>query len=146
MENINIDVKKADDGLGVQIETMFKGMEGLLSAKTIIGEAIHVDDLTILPIMEVSAGLATGAFGKAAEGNGAGAVAMKLIPVALFVVQDGNTKLINIKNQDPVVKLIDLVAEKFPDLADKLIHKGISAEDQNKARKYADAAYGGEVE
>ena len=39
----------------------------------------------------------------------------KMSPSAVLVIKDGQTKLVNIKNQDTVTKIIDMV----PDLVDR---------------------------
>ena len=40
-------------------------------------------------------------------------------PSAVIVIQDGKTKLVNIKNQDTVTKILDLV----PDVVDRFTSK-----------------------
>ena len=35
------------------VNSLFKGMDSFISAKTVVGEAIHVGDTIILPLMEV---------------------------------------------------------------------------------------------
>ncbi|MDO4487889.1 MAG: GerW family sporulation protein [Eubacteriales bacterium] len=139
MENAKIEIGQIDSGLGVQVEAIYKGLEGIFSQKTTVGDPIKIDDMTIIPINEVSAGLATGAFGENAKKNGAGAVAFKVNPVALFIIQNGNTKLVNIKNQDPLTKLIDVISEHYPEAVDKVKKTGVSAKDQIKAKTYVDA-------
>ena len=39
----------------------------------------------------------------------------KMSPSAVLVIQNGVTKLVNVKNQDAITKILDMV----PDLADK---------------------------
>lgn len=116
LDNVKADYKLTDDGMGLTIEALFRGMEGLVQSKTVVGEAIHVDDVTIVPLIEVSAGMASGALGQSAKRSGAGAMSAKIAPVALLVLQEGRTKLINVKNQDIFTRLADLI----PDAVDKL--------------------------
>ena len=40
-------------------------------------------------------------------------------PSAVIVIQDGKTKLVNIKNQDTITKILDLV----PDVVDRFTSK-----------------------
>ena len=42
-----------------------------------------------------------------------------MTPSAVIVIQDGKTKLVNIKNQDTVTKLLDMV----PDVIDRFTSK-----------------------
>ena len=43
----------------------------------------------------------------------------KMSPSAVLVIQNGATKLVNIKNQDTVTKILDMV----PDVVDKITGK-----------------------
>ena len=44
------------------VSSLFKGMDGFVSAKTVVGDAIHVGDTIILPLVDVSFGVGAGAF------------------------------------------------------------------------------------
>ena len=131
----NFEVKKDKENLGITIEAMFKGMDGLLNTKTVVGQEIHVGDMTVLPLIEVTAGMASGVFGESAANNGAGAMAAKMTPVALFIIQDGKTRLVNIRNQDAVTKIIDTASDAIPQLFDKLPFRRVKGEDARKAKK-----------
>ncbi len=48
--------------------------------------------------------------------NGVGGLGAKITPSSVLVIQDGSVQLINIKNQDSLSKLIDMV----PGLVSKL--------------------------
>ena len=39
-------------------------------------------------------------------------------PSAVLVIQDGHTKLVNIKNQDSITKILDMVPELVDKVAD----------------------------
>ena len=113
-------------------EYMFKGMQNILRTDTIIGDPVKIDDATIVPIMEASFGMGSGEFEKNNKGN-AGGVGAKLTPVALLVVQNGMTKLVQVKGADAVSKAIDLI----PDLVSRVNGKKISPEILEKAKKLA---------
>lgn len=105
------------------VDSLFTGMENFISSKTVIGEAIHIDDTIILPLVDVSFAVGAGA-NETAEGAknagvGGGGLGAKISPSAILVIKDGHTKLVNIKNQDSLTKLIDLV----PDLMDRFASK-----------------------
>lgn len=103
------------------VESLMSGMEGFLSTKTVVGEATVVGDVIILPLVDVSFGVGAGASMKENKSNGGGGgMTGKMSPSAVLVIKDGQTKLVNIKNQDTVTKLIDMV----PDLIDKFTNKG----------------------
>ena len=44
------------------VNSLFKGMDNFISAKTVVGDAIHVGDTIILPLVDVSFGVGAGAF------------------------------------------------------------------------------------
>ena len=44
------------------VETLFQGMDGIVSTKTVVGEAIHIGDIIILPLVDVSFAIGAGAF------------------------------------------------------------------------------------
>jgi len=112
------------------MESLFKGMDGFITTKTVVGDAIHFDDGTIiLPLVDVSFGAGAGAFSrKDINNNGVGALAGKITPSSVLVIKGGNVKLVNIKNQDTMTKILDMI----PDFVNKF------APNKNKGKKVAD--------
>ena len=94
---------------------MMKGMSTVLSTKTVVGEAINIGDTIILPLVDVTFGVGAGASVGDKKNGGAGGFSGKLTPSAVLVIKNGNAKLVNIKNQDAVTKVLDLI----PDIVDK---------------------------
>ena len=45
------------------VSSLFQGLDSLVSAKTVVGDAIKLGDTTIIPLMDVSFGIGAGAFG-----------------------------------------------------------------------------------
>ena len=52
----------ADNSFNNTVESLFKGMDSFITTKTVVGEAINIGDTIILPLVEVSFGVAAGAF------------------------------------------------------------------------------------
>ena len=77
----------------------------------VVGEAIHVGDTIILPLVDVSFGVGAGAFEGDKKSNGGGGMTGKLTPSAVLVIQNGSTKLVNVKNQDGLTKVLDMVPD-----------------------------------
>lgn len=100
-------------------EALFQGLDGVVSSKTVVGEAIHIDDTIILPLVDVTFGLGAGYSTADKKGKGTGGMGGKITPSAVLVLRNGTTKLVNIKNQDTVTKILDLV----PDLVDRFTDK-----------------------
>ena len=92
------------------VASLFKGMDSFVSAKTVVGDAVTVNDTIILPLVDVSFGVGAGAFAGEKKNNAGGVMTGKVL-----VIQNGTTKLVNIKNQDTVTKILDLV----PDVIDR---------------------------
>ena len=103
------------NSLANTVEALFKGMDGIVSTKTVVGDAIKVDNVTILPLIDVSFGIGAGEFDGAKKEKGGGGLGGKITPSSVLVIKDGNARLVNIKNQDTITKLLDMV----PELLDK---------------------------
>ena len=101
----------ADNSFNNTVESLFKGMDSFITTKTVVGDAIHIGDTIILPLVDVSFGVAAGAFSQEKKNNGAGGMGGKINPSAVLVIQNGVTKLVNIKNQDEMTKILDMVPD-----------------------------------
>ena len=101
----------ADNSFNTTVESLFKGMDSFITTKTVVGDAIHIGDTIILPLVDVSFGVAAGAFSQEKKNNGAGGMGGKINPSAVLVIQNGVTKLVNIKNQDGMTKILDMVPD-----------------------------------
>ncbi len=93
------------------IEALFQGIDHLVTTKTVVGDAVKIDDAIILPLMDVTCGMAAGAFNANAKKRGVGGMSAKLSPSAILVIQNGSTRLVNIKNQNTVNKVLDMVPD-----------------------------------
>lgn len=101
----------ADNQFSSTVDALFKGMDHFVTTKTVVGEAVKIDDTIILPLVDVTCGMAAGAFSQPSKNNGAGGMSAKMSPSAILVIQNGVTKLVNIKHQDAVTKIIDMVPD-----------------------------------
>ena len=113
------------------VESLFKGMDNFITTKTVIGDAVRFEDGTIvLPLVDVSFGVAAGAFtdDTAKKNNGGGGMGGKIQPSAVLVIKDGNSKLVNVKNQDGITKLLDMV----PEFMEKFKKKDEAEEDKEE--------------
>ena len=108
-----------DNKFNSTVSALFNGMDSVISSKTVVGDAIHIGDTIILPLVDVSFAVGAGAFHADKKERGAGGLGGKISPSAVLVIQNGRTKLVNIKNQDTITKLLDLV----PDVIDRVKEK-----------------------
>lgn len=110
----------SENNFNTTVESLFKGMDSFITTKTVVGDAIHIGDTIILPLVDVSFGVAAGAFSQEKKNNGAGGMGGKIQPSSVLVIQNGITKLVNVKNQDSITKILDMV----PDVVNKFTSKG----------------------
>ena len=101
------------------VEALFKGMDAVVSSKTVVGDAIHINDTIILPLVDDSIGIGAGSSSADKKEKGMGGIGGKMSPSAVIVIQGGKTKLVNVKNQDTITKILDMV----PDVVDRFTGK-----------------------
>ena len=113
--------KRADSNNNFKstVEALFKGMDAVVSSKTVVGDAIHINDTIILPLVDVSFGIGAGSSSADKKEKGMGGIGGKMSPSAVIVIQGGKTKLVNVKNQDTITKILDMV----PDVVDRFTGK-----------------------
>lgn len=109
----------ADNNFNGVVESLLSGMNSVMSAKTVVGEPTKIGDTIILPLVDVSFGVAAGSTLADKKNGGAGGFGAKMSPSAVLVIKNGSTKLVNIKNQDAVTKVLDLV----PDIMNRFSSK-----------------------
>ena len=92
------------------LKMVFSRMEDYISTKTVVGEAVHIGDVILVPLVEVVVGMGTGISSKTNDqSGGGGGFGAKMTPSAVIVIIDGTVQLVNVKNQETVGKLIDMV-------------------------------------
>ncbi len=93
--------------------SLIEGMDKILMAKTVVGEPVKIGDTTIIPLVDINFGLAagTGKDDKYSRKNGVGGMGGKVSPNAILVIQNGTTRLLSVKNQDSITKIMDMIPE-----------------------------------
>ena len=130
----------SENNFKATVDSLFKGMDSFITAKTVVGEAITVGDTIILSLIDVTFGVGAGAFSQDKKNNGGGGMGGKISPSAVLVISNGTTKLVNIKNQDTVTKLLDMVpdlierftGEKKEDSVESLVKDIVSSVDKKE--------------
>ena len=108
------------------VESLFKGMDSFISSKIVVGDAITIGDTIILPLVDVTFGVGAGAYAENNKNRGTGGMGGKISPSAGLVLQNGTTRLVNVKNQDAVTKILDMV----PDFVNKFTNKSSNEVDE----------------
>lgn len=109
----------ADNNFKETVGALFDGIEGMLTSKTVVGDAIYAGDTILIPLVDISLGMGAGTSNGDKKARSSGGLTGKVTPTAMLVIQDGRTKLVNIKNQDTVSKILDMV----PEILDKFGQK-----------------------
>ena len=99
------------DHFQVNVDTLFKGMDSFVTSKTCVGDPIRIGDTIILPLVDVSFGLMASTKNEKDRRNGGGGLGGKMTPSALLIIKDGATRLVNVRSQDSLSKIIDLAPE-----------------------------------
>ncbi len=103
------------------VESLMKGVDGFVSSKTVVGDPIHMGETILLPLVDVTFGMGAGAFIGDKKKNSGGGVGAKISPSAVLVIQNGVTRMVSVKNQDGITKLLDMLPDyvnKFMDWVD----------------------------
>ena len=111
------------------VEALFKGMDAVVSSKTVVGDAIHINDTIILPLVDVSFGIGAGSSSADKKEKGMGGIGGKMSPSAVIVIQGGKTKLVNVKNQDTITKILDMVpvvVDRFTGKDERMTEKEVN--------------------
>ena len=106
----------ADNGFKNTVDSLFSGMDSFLSTRTVVGDAITVGDVTLLPLVDVSFGVGAGAFSEGSKNKAGGGIGGKMSPSAILVIGPNGTRLVNVRNQDALTKILDMV----PDAVDRV--------------------------
>ena len=129
----------AENNFSSVVDSLLKGLDGFATAKTVVGEAVQVKDTIILPLVDVSFGVGAGAAlsEEKKKNSGGGGMAAKMSPSAVLVIQNGTTRLVNIKNQDTVTKILDMA----PDLLDRFRKTGSRPETDPEVEQAVEKAF-----
>ena len=102
-----------DNNFNEVISSLLGGMQNVVSTKTVVGQPTVVGDTTIIPLVDVSFGVAAGASANNSKNSnsGVGGMGGKISPTAILVIHDGVTRLISVKDQDVLTKVLDMLPE-----------------------------------
>lgn len=109
----------ANNDFSSTVGSLFQGMDKFLTTKTVVGEPKNLGDTIIIPLIDVSFGVAAGAFSGEQKNNGAGGMGGKMTPSAVLVIRGDQIRLVNVKNQDTITKVLDMM----PDLIERFKKK-----------------------
>ena len=132
----------SDNNFQTTVDSLFKGMDSFIATKTVVGDAIHMGDTIILPLVDVTFGVVANAKAEDKKSGGGGGMGGKMSPSSVLVIQNGTTKLVNVKNQDGLTKILDMV----PDLVNKFTGGKTDTKYEDAAKTATQAADTGTAE
>ena len=99
------------------LHELFSKLEEFVSTKTVVGEPVNIGDVILIPLVDVSFGMGTAMVANTEENvdkkggrdGGGGALGAKMTPSAVVVISGGTVQLVNIKNQESVNKMLDMI-------------------------------------
>lgn len=97
-------------------------MKEMVDVNTVIGDPIFTPDgITLIPVTQVSMGLATGGADIAGRANGLGAGAgsgVKMHPQGFLIIKDGMIRFVSTKA--PANTSLDRALDMIPDIIDRV--------------------------
>ncbi len=97
------------------MDTLLNGMDGFMTTKTVVGEPINIGETIIVPLVNVSFGIAAGAFKGEKKLNSGGGMGGRLTPTAVLVIHNGVTRMISVDSNSSIDKILDMI----PDFVEK---------------------------
>ncbi|MBQ6679744.1 MAG: sporulation protein [Lachnospiraceae bacterium] len=110
----------SDNRLNDSIQSLLSGLDGFLSTRMVVGEPVRAGESLILPLMDVEIGVGAGSYGGKSSTT-AGGMGAKVSPSAVLILQNGAVKLVSVKNQDTVTRILDMVPDVLDRLSGKLV-------------------------
>lgn len=125
----------ADNSFENVMKSLMNGAGGVLTSKTVVGSPIEIGDTIIIPLSDVTIGCGAGANTGHSNNAGGGGFSAKMSPSAVLIIRNGNTKVVNIKDQTNITRLMDMV----PETIDKIVslRKGDDLMDSDEAVEIA---------
>ena len=117
-----------NDKVNSELNVLMDQLENFITTKTVVGEPISIDNTILVPLVDVSfaaatAGTTSNKFTQKNKEKEKRVDGAKVTPSAMLVIQNGTTQLINVKSQDSLSKIIDMIpgiVAKMPEVFSKV--------------------------
>ena len=119
----------AENQFEENVQSLLQGMEQFLTTKTVVGEPVRInEDTVVLPLVDMTFGVGAGAFAQTEnnKNSGAGGLGGRVTPSAVLVFQNGTVRVMNLRMQDSVSKILDMA----PDLVQRFTSTFKSGEEE----------------
>ncbi len=115
--------------------TSMTKIKEMVDVNTVIGDPIYTPDgITLIPVTQVSLGLATGGADIAGKSVGIGAAAgsgVKLQPQGFLIIKDGMIRFVSTKA--PADTALDRALDMIPDIFDRVEHLIANAKEKKSS-------------
>lgn len=118
------------------MSSLMEGAEGVISSKTVVGDPVVVGDTTLIPLSDVTIGAGAGSNNSTGKNAGMGGFTAKMSPSAVLILKNGGTKVVNIKNQDSITKLVDMIPEVVDRVLDQKTVKNMMNDEEAKNKAF----------
>ena len=103
------------NGSGV-FHTLFEKLERFLRTETVMGEPFKVGEITMIPIISVSFGVAggegKGKDNKGSDGSGyGGGTGCKITPNAILVIKNDEVSVLSLTGKGTLERIVEMVPE-----------------------------------
>ena len=122
--------------------SLMESMDGFLTTKTVVGDAVKVGNNIIVPLADISFGAGSGVFATQAKQRSGGGMGAKISPSAVLVINESGTKMVSVKSGDAMSKIIDML----PDITAKFFKKHDGEEDSMDFADIPEAEIDQEIE
>lgn len=129
-------VKGRSNSFDNVMHSLMENAGGVLTSKTVIGEPITVGDTLLIPLSDVTIGAAAGSNNGQDKNAGMGGFTAKMSPSAVLIIKNGNTKVVNIKDQNSLSRLVDMVPEVVDKIVESRTNKSMMADEEAVERAF----------
>ncbi len=88
---------------------LLQQLEEFIRTKSVIGEPFITNDMTIIPIIDVSFGLGFSVKNKKEDDLASGGMGANITPNSFLIIRDEEVRLVSIKNSGTIGELLPLV-------------------------------------
>ena len=125
----------SENNIKGMLDVTMEKLRALVDADTVIGSAITVGEMTLIPVSRVSFGLATGGTDLPSKSGtplfgGGGGAGVSITPIAFIAVHGDGVKLLPVYND---MTTVDKAINMAPELIDKV--KSIFSKDNTEPSK-----------
>ncbi len=100
-----------ENRLGNVMRSLIDSLDEVLEKKTVAGDPITVGDSIIIPLSDLTIGCGSGSNTSDEKDAGTGGFFARMTPSAVLVMQGGSVRIVNMKNQEIVTQVLDMMPE-----------------------------------